>query len=102
LKFTVDILRFSATIFWETENSACSPPPKGDTGMDGLHNHQDWVALASTRHEEALRDAAIYRRIPRKAPNGLSHRLRDHLGDWLISSGLRIKTGTLVPGTRPA
>ncbi len=69
--------------------------------MDSRQDHEEWMALASIRHQRALEDAAIYRRLPRKQPNALSRRLRDDLGDWLIHAGQRIKTSTLAAETRP-
>lgn len=60
-----------------------------------------WMALAKVRHQAALEDAAAYRRLPKAAPQAPARRLRDQLGDWLISAGQRIKPA--VPAEpRPA
>lgn len=54
------------------------------------------IEVAKARHQAAIQDAALYRRlssIPR--PNRL-HAWRDRMGDWLIDAGQRLKTGNVA------
>lgn len=59
------------------------------------------MALAKTRHQAALEDAAAYRRLPHLPPNPAARWLRDHVGDWLISAGQRIKTSAAPAKPHP-
>jgi hypothetical protein len=66
------------------------------------YTHPDaWIALAKARHEAALERAAAYRRLPKRTPRAETRRLRDQVGDWLISTGRRIKTNPVPAETRP-
>ena len=60
-------------------------------------------ALVDQLQEAARRDAEIDRQVARQKKAGapVRARLRDQIGDWLISSGLKLK-GQPRPVRKPA
>lgn len=72
--------------------------------MFGHETPEAMMAVAKARHEAAIRDAELYRRLHRLHPHNAKseNRLRNRVGDWLISAGHRIKTNAVAPKPQPA